>query len=380
MPPVVATIPDAMSSLSGLVQYTGLSPTLLNLFDAADALSQSTTAAANRAGVQLAPSSPATASRAAATQTFDVLDIVAAHSDSLRLAQADGTSGIATGEAPPTWGVWGQALGGHADQSEQEMVGYSANYGGLLFGVDQAINDSWRAGGVFSYSNAEVDATGDAAGNTTRVNSYGLIGYASYVARAWYANLSAGAVQQRYETMRLVDFTGFSGVADGGFSGTQYVARAEAGRPLALGSITVTPLASLAYSYLQQNGYTESGGNGAAVTLVSTHNKSVTSNIGMKFERAFDTSYGGIVPDLQLMWQHEYDNTRTLTQASYAAAPTGQTGFTTEGAAPVSDMAVLSLGATLLRANNLSLTVRYEFQAGSGFVSQAGSLRLRQLF
>jgi uncharacterized protein with beta-barrel porin domain len=34
----------------------------------------------------------------------------------------------------------------------------------------------------------------------------------------------------------------------------------------------------------------------------------------------------------------------------------------------------------LLRANNLSLSVRYELQAGGGFVSQTGSVRVRQAF
>jgi uncharacterized protein with beta-barrel porin domain len=78
--------------------------------------------------------------------------------------------------------------------------------------------------------------------------------------------------------------------------------------------------------------------------------------------------------------RHEYDNTRTSTTASFAADPSGETSFTTLGASPVNDMAVLSAGATLLRANNLSLTLRYEVQMGSGYLSQSGSLRLRQLF
>jgi len=46
----------------------------------------------------------------------------------------------------------------------------------------------------------------------------------------------------------------------------------------------------------------------------------------------------------------------------------------------MSDLADVSLGATLLRANNLSLSVRYELQAGSGFVSRTGTVRVRQLF
>ena len=147
-----------------------------------------------------------------------------------------------------------------------------------------------------------------------------------------------------------------------------------------LSPVTVTPLASLTYSNLHQNGYTEGGGNGAALTVNSTHSASVKSSLGAKLEQAFPTAYGNFVPELRLQWLHEYDHTQQVTGASFAADPTGETGFTTVGPSPTSDMADVSVGVTLLRANNMTLTVRYELQAGGGFVSQTGSLRLRQLF
>lgn len=50
------------------------------------------------------------------------------------------------------------------------------------------------------------------------------------------------------------------------------------------------------------------------------------------------------------------------------------------GATPVSNLADLTLGVTLLRANNLSLSARYAFQVGQGFMSHTGSVKLQQLF
>ncbi|HWZ47649.1 MAG TPA: autotransporter domain-containing protein, partial [Herbaspirillum sp.] len=258
--------------------------------------------------------------------------------------------------------------------------GYNANYGGLLIGADKAINDNWRAGGAFTYSNTAVNSTGDTTGDTARINSYGLIGYASYTGNPWYVNLSGAVMAQQYDTSRQVNFQGFSGTANGQFNGQQYVARAEAGYPLALNGVTLTPLASLTYSYQNQGSYTESGGNGAALAVNAAHADSVKSGLGAKLEKSFSTHYGEIVPELQLQWIHEYDHTAQVTGASFAADPTGQTAFTTVGATPVSNLADLSLGVTLLKANNLSLSARYELQAARGFVSQTGSLRLRQLF
>ncbi|MFC5431665.1 autotransporter domain-containing protein [Paraburkholderia denitrificans] len=379
--PTGATAPNAVSALTGLANYTGISPALLNLYNASLALDAGgSTQALNAAGKQLSPTSQTSSSRAAAAPTYDVLDIISSHANGLRLAQNRG-SGISTGDASPSWGVWGQAFGGHASQDERDAVdGYSANYGGLLFGVDRSVTETWRVGGAFSYSNAAVNNTGDTAGNNTRINSYGLLGYASYVANRWYANLSVGAIQQRYDTNRLVAFPGFSGDAHGSFNGQQYVARGEVGYPLALGVATVTPLASLTYSYLHQSAYTESGGNGAALSVDSSHLSSVTTDIGAKIEREVPTSFGVLVPDLTVAWRHEYDNTRALTNATFAADPSGQTSFTVLGTSPMTNSAILTAGVTLLNQKNLSLTARYDVQIGQGYLSQAGSVRLRQLF
>jgi outer membrane autotransporter protein len=207
-----------------------------------------------------------------------------------------------------------------------------------------------------------------------------LTGYASYTASRWYANFAAGVVQQHYDTHREIDVTGFSGDARGSFSGTQYVARAEAGYPLAVGSATVTLLAGLTYSNLHQNSYTESGGNGAALSVDSANATSVASDLGVKISHELATQHGTLIPELQVAWRHEYDNTWVRTQASFAADPVGETGFTSLGATPIENSTVISAGVTLARADNLSLSAKYTVQAGSGYVSQAGSLRLRWLF
>jgi outer membrane autotransporter protein len=297
-PASIATAPNAIASLTDLLSYSGIgNAALLNLYNAAlGSLSQGSTATANRIGKQLAAAQSGTAATA---PTFDALNVVASHVDNLRLAQADGATGVSTDEGLAGWGVWGQAYGGHASQGEIDQVdGYSANYGGLLVGVDHPINDRWRAGGVFTYSNTAVNNTGDTAGDTASVNAYGLIGYATYTGSPWYVNLSGAVMQQQFDTTRELAFQGFSGSASGHFSGQQYVARAEAGYPLALAGLTLTPLASLTYSYQNQGSYTESGGNGAALSVNASHVNSVRSSLGAKLEKGFATRYGEIVPDL----------------------------------------------------------------------------------
>ncbi|MNR95992.1 Outer membrane protein B precursor [compost metagenome] len=376
-----ATAPNAVAALGGLSRYTGIDPALLNLFNAGQALSPGSTADANRAGRQLNPTSSTVSSQAVTAPTLDTLNIVAAHTDSLRLAQSGITSGLSAGNAASATGVWGQAFAGQARQDERaDVSAYRANYSGLLFGVDQQLDERWNIGGVFSYSNARIRDTGSNAGDSSDVDAYGLLAYGSYSGQSWYLNFSAGAVQQRYATTRTVSFPSFAGVATGKFDGMQYVAKAEVGYPLATGNVTTTPLLGLTYSRLNQDAYTESGGNGAALAVGSTSVNSLQSDLGVKFERELATSYGNLIPSLKLAWRHEFDNNRAATNARFVADPSGETSFTSLGVSPIRNSALISLGATLLREKNLSLSVRYDLQTGSGFLAQSGSLRLRKLF
>ncbi|WP_307850393.1 autotransporter outer membrane beta-barrel domain-containing protein [Paraburkholderia aspalathi] len=356
---------------------------MLNLYNATlGSLSQGSTPVANRIGKQLGPITP---TWAPARPTFDALDVVGDRLCALRLAQegqaGDQPRGTSCNEPAQGTGLWGSAFGGYEHQSGQDEVdGYSATYGELLLGADFSPNEHWRVGGAVGISNTSIDSSGDTSGNNTRVNGYGLIGYASFAGTPWYVNFSAAAVQQDYHIHRAIDFQGYSDSAPGHFSGQLFVARTEAGYPLPLGNATLTPLASLMYSYQTQAGYTESSSGGAALAVNAAHANSLKSGLGARLEQGFSTRYGQVVLDGRAQWIHEYNPTGQTMVARFAGDPTGQTAFTTVGISPVADLADFLVGVTLLRASNLSLSARYEVQAGKGFVSQMGSLRLRQLF
>lgn len=376
-----ATTPNAISVLNGLLSYTGISnPQLLNLYNAAlGALSQGSIPLANKIGKQLGPMLQ---NWAPAKPTYDALNVVGDRLCALRLGQeGDQTRRPRCNESSQGTGMWGSVFGGHEHQdAKDEIDGYRASYSELLLGVDGAINENWRGGGAFGFSNTSIDSTDDTSGSTSRVDSYSLIGYASYDGNPWYVNTSVAAVQQHYDTHRAINFPGFSDLASASFDGRLYVARAEAGYPLALGNATLTPVVSLMYSRQSQDDYIESSSNGAALAVNAAHASSLKSGVGANLEQAFSTSYGKVVLNGGAHWIHEYKDTGPMMGASFVGDPTGQTAFTTVGLAPVSDLANISLGVMLLRANNLSLTVRYDLHVGDGFEAHTGSLRMRKLF
>lgn len=368
-----ATARNSHASLEGLFQYQGTNEQLMDLSRAGAAVGSG----GNRAGAQLSPTATtAAASSASVSATGKVFDVVGAHMDNLRTGT---TSGIASGDSSHGKGLWGQAFGGNSRQdARDDVAGYRADYHGMLLGADAELNDSWRAGGLFSYTRTSVNNTGDNRHSSADINAYGLIGYATYLGNPWYLNLSAGAVQHQYDTKRQVSLTGFDGAAKGSYDGMQYVAAAQVGYPIDLGAkATLTPIAGLSYSTLQQDSYTEKGGNGAALRVKSDDIDSLKSDLGAKLERAFATEYGELIPAAQLTWRHEFRDEGVRSVANYVADVSGETTFGSNGPSALKDTGVLGLGLTLVRDNQLSLSAKYALETGSGYTANTGNVQVR---
>ena len=380
--PGLATIPSATAALGGLASYTGISsPQLLDLYNASLAIQGKDEA--NRAGEKLSPGQNLNTSSAAAVATSTAQAVVGAHIDAVRNPHTSGTSGVATGDDyASNWIVWGQPFGGYARQdSSADISGYTAKFGGLILGADRSLGDDWRLGAAVNYSNTSVHGKGNLSGNTSTADNYGIIGYAGYTGDPWYLNLSAGVNRQNYSSVRRADFTGFSGAAQGKFNGQSVTLQTEFGYPVKLpADVVVTPLASLTYGYQHVDDYKETGGNGMALDVGSTHSQSVVSDIGARIEKTFATGLGNLTPFAQVSWIHQYDNRQVSSHATYAADAVGETSFITKGAAPVEDMAGVAIGSTLYDANELSLDARYDLQAGERYQAHTFSLRLRKMF
>ncbi|MDH0061829.1 autotransporter outer membrane beta-barrel domain-containing protein [Leclercia adecarboxylata] len=377
-----ATIPSATAALGGLARYSGIaSPQLLDLYNASLAIEGKQEA--NRAGERLSTSQNLNTSAAATVATSTAQAVVGAHIDAVRNPQASGVSGVATGDDyANNWIVWGQPFGGYARQDSTDNVsGYTAKFGGLIIGADRALGDDWRLGAALNYSNTSVHGKDNLSGNNSTADNYGVIGYAGYTGNPWYLNLSAGLNRQNYSSVRRADFTGFSGAAHGKFNGQSITLQSELGYPITLpADVVLTPLAGLTYGYQHVDGYSETGGNGMALDVSSTHSQSVMSDIGARIEKTFATGMGNLTPFAQVSWIHQYDNRQVSSHATYAADAIGETSFITKGASPVEDMAGVAVGTTLYNANDLSLDARYDLQAGDRYQAHTFSLRLRKSF
>ncbi|WP_234774540.1 autotransporter domain-containing protein [Paraburkholderia tropica] len=363
----VATSPVARGALNGVLAYTGWTPGLLNTYNAAVAAAATSPAQANAAGAQLAPTSRAVGAGLVRTMADGLASTIGARADSTR------------NDVSQQWTVWGQGVGGAAQQNGSAGVdGYTMGYGGIVVGADRAVGDRARVGAMLSYVNGSANATGD-AGQHVGVNALGLTAYGSY-GKTWYVNGSVGVSENEFSESRTVNFPGVSAGASAHFHGETLTANLETGLPIAMAhSVTVTPYAGLKGLYFNQHSYAENdGGAGVALNVRGSSTTDVLGTVGVKLATAFDTKAGTIKPELRVGFVHDFNGSAPSTTANFVGA--GETSFTTAGLAQPANLADVGLGVTVYRARGLSLSARADLQIGAGYKGESVMIQARKAF
>jgi outer membrane autotransporter protein len=277
---------------------------------------------------------------ASAGVTDKVFGLVGSRLDEIHLASIAGRSGVATGDetriADGT-GVWMQAFGAKGSQDRRAGVdGYNTDAYGFAIGADQLIDDETRVGAVGSYGQSTVAEQGVNLGNRTSIDSYQGAIYASTLLRKLYLNATIGLGYHDYTGNRLVLGSGVKGSHDA----WQYSAKLDAGYPIKFSAVTLVPVASLAYSHLAENGYSEAG-NGA-LSYDSRDTDSFRTGLGAKALVPLLDSTVSAGLELRALWNHEFGDASIDTTARFVD---GGASFTTNGISLERDSA--NLGASL---------------------------------
>ncbi len=270
--------------------------------------------------------------------------------------------------------IWGQAFGSRFDQDETAHVdGYDADIYGLLVGYDNWLSPGFRFGVAAGYANTQIDGTGDTIGNTTDIDSFLGVLYGAVKGSGWYLTGRTGYTFHDYDTKRVLTVP-FSDAASGSHDGDQYTAALEAGAPLRMGGGTLTPVASIAYSHLEQDGYTETSSGGMALHVGDQETNSAVSGLGVKalIPIAADTLLEG-----RAIWLHEFGDTNQAVTANFAA---GSAAFTASGPGVGRDTADLGVGLFAYAAQGVSVQLNYDALLRDDFVAHAGSGRVRMEF
>ncbi|MFN0218465.1 MAG: autotransporter outer membrane beta-barrel domain-containing protein [Hyphomicrobium sp.] len=282
------------------------------------------------------------------------------------LGAGSNTKGFVT---PQREAVWGEAFGAFLDQDRRDLVdGYDADLYGVLTGYDNLVAPNARIGIAIGYGNTSIDGKGVTSGSSTDIDSYLVEAYGAVKGPGWYVSGRTGFAWHSFDTVRFVDVPVVDR-ADGDYDGWQFNAAAEAGAPIRTNGLIVTPFASLTYSHLDQDAYTETGGV-VALAIEDQKTESLVSGLGVKALAPLSKT---AAIEGRAVWLHEFEDVSQTVTASFAA---GGGTFTAAGPAVGRDTA--GLGFRFLGQINEAAVFELNYDANlrQDFVAHIASARL----
>lgn len=329
---------------------------------------------------------PGTASLAApqiafrATQRMQ--DALAAHFSCDRLIQEDSANRRAhraESACPPNdmdGQFWGTLFGYFGQQDD--VRGFEGNNSAIMGGTlayDAPVGEATRIGGGIRYAGSTVDST--TGSSTAHVDSYQAMLYATYAPSAWFANVSLVYGIDRYTGARRVSFTGVDATPQAKFHGTQYTAFASTGYHFTLedGATVVTPLATVQYTHLHTNAYTETGADSVALHINAKTYEFVQTGLGGKISYRVQLNDTDIIrPEIHGNWLHAFGSETMRATAAFAG---GGGTFVTAGLKPSRETFNVGAGVNLANSSAWSVEGVYDYQWRSdSYVAHQAMIKL----
>ncbi|KOY02484.1 autotransporter serine peptidase EprS [Pseudomonas nunensis] len=267
-------------------------------------------------------------------------------------------------------GAWGKTDDHH------DTAGYTTSIGGLLAGVDGAVDEQTRIGLVAGYSDSSVNM-GSGTHSSAQVDSYHLGAYAGHELGAW--RLSAGGAYSwhRADVKRDLQYGDVSAKQKAKVDAATTQVFGEAAYRLNLQPLALEPFANLAYVHLDTEGFTEKG-DAAALKSHGDTRDAVLSTLGLRALKTVNLS-GQQQLDLSgsLGWQH---NLSSVDSEQHLAFASGGTAFAVESSPLMRDAALVGAHASLALSRDIRLNLDYTGQLASREKSHGVGLSLNWQF
>ena len=260
--------------------------------------------------------------------------------------------------------AWVVAFGALGQQDNHDgFEGYDSRMSGLMLGYDAPVNAQTRVGLGIRYARTTLD--GNTFDTNSDIESYQATAYLGYTPGPWFANASLAYGLDNYSGSRHVVFPGVDDTVSTSYHGYQYTAYGVTGYHIYADNFrtVITPNASLQYTRLHANDYTETGDDAITLLVADQNYDFVQSSLGVKL--AHDIALTGakmLRPEVHANWLHSFNNDTMRNNATFNA---GGSAFTDTGLKNSPEVG--NLGAGLLFAGDKawSLEGAYDYQWGS---------------
>jgi outer membrane autotransporter protein len=254
------------------------------------------------------------------------------------------------------WGVWVTGFGDFVNvDGDGNAKGYNFTTGGVSLGIDFRITDHLAVGAMGDYSHTWTSLN---PGHIDVDSGRGGL-YASWFDRGFYVNGAIYGGHNNYDSNR----SGLGGAANGSTEGSEWSTFIGAGYDFHFGSLTVGPIASLQYTDVGIDEFSEKGSL-APLDVHSGSAESLRSDAGFRLFYQWQIGKMVLEPSLKAAWEHEYKYSALPITAGFAGVPGPSATFF--GPSEGHDSAVVSAGVSLLFTPAISTYVNYDGQLGRG--------------
>jgi outer membrane autotransporter protein len=249
------------------------------------------------------------------------------------------------------WGVFVTGLGEFTSVDDTSIApGYNFSTGGLTFGVDYRVCPNFAIGLMGGYAHTSANLVNN---GSLDVDGGTIGAYATGFAGGFYVDGAAFGVFNGYDENR----TALLGTARGSTDGRDFNALIEGGYDWKHGGLTIGPLASYQYTYVEFDSFNE---HGSLVPLSFSDQNANSSRTALGAKATYDWHAGHVLirPEIRASWQHEFGD-RDYSIVSGFANGAGN-NFTVNGPEIGRDSLLIGAGAAVMFNDRVSVYAYYD--------------------
>ncbi len=299
----------------------------------------------------------------------------------LNVASSDlAKTGISSGDEINLNGIWGKGYGSYLTQGTRKgVLGYDAWNAGTAIGIDHLFNDNITLGlsGGYAYGKVFSDAN---SGRTVINSGQGTV-YGGYQDKKYpyFIDAAGSFAWNWYDGKRDVNVgTAINRQANAAYDGQQYGAYIGGGYNFDLGNnVKLTPLASLQYSHLRLEGYTERGAGSMNLTTKSQNYNLLQSGVGAGVSYSMKSKYGVFTPEAHGKWLYDFMGDDMAMTSTFNG---GGASFNSNGCKPAQSSFNAGGKLSFDMDNNVSLVGTCDTEIKDQFFGIYGSVAVRYSF
>lgn len=271
--------------------------------------------------------------------------------------------------------VWADGFGYYGHQDDKAPLnGYKANTWGGVLAYELPVMCGLRVGlgGGFAYTDLDEHLFG----NKTDIHNYQATFYFTYDTNPWFVDGGFSLGWNRYDGTRHIRYADVNRTASAKYNGREYTAFVATGYQYDYSCFEITPLATLLYSHLNIDDYTETGALSLDQHVGEQRYNFWESGLGMKLAYLYQTNCGLFIPEVHSLWLYDYNDKGLF----------GNSGFTGLGAAagtypirgPELDRNIWNIGGSLTYWLNCNISVQvfYDYERSKSYFDHQGMLEL----